>query len=419
MRTVAEHQAVVSALFGSPVPVRLPVPDALGTATLTDVEAPLSLPGFDNSAMDGFAVLAADLATAGPDSPVTLPVAADIPAGRTDALTLTPGTAHRIMTGAPMPGGADAVVPVELTDAVIGPVAAAETVTFTASVESGKHVRRAGSDIGQGARALPAGTVVGAPQVGLLAALGIAEVTVARPLRVVVLSTGSELVEPGKPLQHGQIYESNGAMLTAAAIEAGARGRHVHFVPDNTDDFLARLDEVADEADLIITSGGVSAGAFEVVKESLSATGSVEFVKVAMQPGMPQGCGHHTASAKPDGTPGPTVPIITLPGNPVSALVSFEVFIRPALRAAMGLPAVRPRVTARLGADIRSPQGKRQFLRGVLRTDEGGSGFVVDPIGPPASHHLRFLAEADALIDVPTEADGLAAGSPVDVLVLR
>ncbi|WP_168704287.1 molybdopterin molybdotransferase MoeA [Gordonia paraffinivorans] len=407
MRTVAEHQAVVAALFDAPQPVRLPTPEALGCATLADVDAPLSLPGFDNSAMDGFAVLAADLASASPERPVTLPVAEDIPAGRTDPLALAPGTAHRIMTGAPLPAGADAVVPVELTDAVVGPGEAAPQVTFTAPIDAGKHIRRAGSDISAGSRALPAGTVIGAPQIGLLAALGVTEVTVGSRLRVVVLSTGSELVEPGKPLRHGQIYESNGAMLTAAVTEAGALGRHVHFVPDDIAGFLSRLDEVADDADLIITSGGVSAGAFEVVKEGLSSTGTVEFVKVAMQPGMPQGCGHYRG-----------VPIITLPGNPVSALVSFEVFIRPALRAAMGLDPNRRSVTARLGGDIRSPRGKRQFLRGVLRSESAGDT-VVDPIGPPASHHLRYLAEAEVLIDVPADVDELPAGSSVDVHVLR
>jgi molybdopterin molybdotransferase len=413
MRTVVEHQGVVAALFGAPEPVLMKVPDAMGLATSSDIDAPLSLPGFDNSAMDGFAVRAIDLAGATADHPVVLPVGADIPAGRTDDLELEPGTAHRIMTGAPLPSGADAVVPVELTDAVVGPVAAAATVTFSGPVDAGKHIRRAGSDIERGTRALPAGTVIGAPQIGLLSALGIAEATVARPLRVVVLSTGSELIEPGNALRHGQIYESNGAMLTAAVIEAGATGRHLHFVPDNTADFTARLDEVADSADLIITSGGVSAGAYEVVKDALSATGTVEFVKVAMQPGMPQGCGLYGSAG------GAQVPIITLPGNPVSALVSFEVFIRPALRGAMGLPPHRRRVSARLGADIRSPRGKRQFLRGVLDDGEPAADMVVDPIGPPASHHLRYLAEADALIDVPADVDEVAAGSSVDVLLLR
>ena len=155
MRTVVEHQRIVAALFGPAEPSEVAVPESLGFATFTDVDAPLSLPGFDNSAMDGFAVRADDLADASADEPVTLPVAADIPAGRTDDLTLEPGTAHRIMTGAPMPAGADAVVPVELTDAVVGPVAAAPTVTFTAAPERGRHIRRGGSDIEAGTRALP------------------------------------------------------------------------------------------------------------------------------------------------------------------------------------------------------------------------------------------------------------------------
>lgn len=395
----------MAALIDTPAPVRLPVFDALGCVTVDDITAPLGLPGFDNSAMDGYAVRAAEIASATTDSPVSLPVAEDIPAGRTDRLTLAPGTAHRIMTGAPLPAGADAVIPVESTDA------GTRTVTIRAAVPIGRHIRRAGSDIEPGEPALAAGTLLGAPQVGLLAALGITDVAVTPRLRVVVLSTGTELVTPGKPLQHGQIYESNGPMLTAAAIEAGAGATHVHYVTDDVTEFRARLDEISDDADLIITSGGVSAGAFEVVKDALAAGGGVEFVKVAMQPGMPQGGGHHMSPS------GRRVPIITLPGNPVSSLVSFEVFIRPPLRAAMGLPAERPRVRATLRADVDSPATKRQFLRGVLGSDRHG-GRTVDPIGPPSSHHLRYLAGANALIDIAVDVDHVSAGTAVDVIVL-
>ncbi|WLP92348.1 gephyrin-like molybdotransferase Glp [Gordonia sp. NB41Y] len=417
MRSVAEHQQTIAALFAAPDPVRLAVADAHGSGLLDHVVAPISLPGFDNSAMDGFAVRAADLAGATPDAPVRLPVAADIPAGRTDAVALAPRTAHRIMTGAPLPDGADAVVPVEDTDASFAPGAdsvSSGTVGFHAAPTEGRHIRRAGSDITAGEVALAAGATLGAPQIGLLAALGIAEVNVARRLRVVVLSTGSELVAAGTPLQHGQIYESNSAMLAAAAREAGALGRHEHFVPDDVPQFLAKLDATAGDADLIITSGGVSAGAFEVVKEALTDpadTGhAVEFVKVAMQPGMPQGAGVLLTPV------GRRVPIITLPGNPVSSLVSFEVFIRPALRTAMALPDGRRRVTARLTADLRSPADKRQFMRGVITETPDGAQVV--PIGPPGSHHLRFLAEANALIDVPVEVTAVAAGESVDVIVL-
>lgn len=416
MRTVTEHQQVVAALFPAPDPITMPTTDALGRVTAVDVAAPISLPGFDNSAMDGFAVRSADIATATAQNPVTLPVAADIPAGRIDPPPLAPGTAHRIMTGAPIPLGADAVVPVELTRSTFagltGPEATdATSVTITATVLAGKHIRQAGSDIVAGEPALPVGSVLGAAQIGLLCGLGLPRVSVFRPMRVAVLSTGSELVMPGVPLRHGQIHESNGAMLTAAAIEAGALGTHVHFVPDDITQFLHRLDSIAASADLIITSGGVSAGAFEVVKAGLGRTGGVEFVKVAMQPGMPQGCGHYRA---PNGR---VVPIVTLPGNPVSSLVSFELFIRDPLRASMGLYQRRDRLRARLHTALTSPPGKRQFQRAQFVRTPGGPW--VSPVGPPASHHLSNLARAEALVDIPAETVSLAAGDEVDVIALR
>lgn len=414
--------------------MRVGLADALGAVTAADIVAPISLPGFDNSAMDGFAVRAADVAGAAAASPVTMPVAADIPAGRTDIPTLAPGTAIRIMTGAPVPPGADAVVPVEATDAdftVDAPIVEGTAVTITAPSDVGKHIRRAGSDIDAGALVLPAGTVIGAAAIGVFAALGLTEIPVWRRLRVAVLSTGSELVEPGKPLQPGQIYESNGIMLTAAATEAGALARHEHFVPDDPAAFLARLDRIAADTDLIITSGGVSAGAFEVVKEALSTSprADIEFVKVAMQPGMPQGSGHYR---RPDGV---DVALITLPGNPVSSLVSFEVFIREPLRLAMGLTGGRRRFRARIDTDLTSPAGKRQYRRGVFVGPPAGvSGDVVSgdmvsgadadtswitPIGPPASHHLSNLARAQALVDVPADVVALRVGDEVDVIELR
>lgn len=409
MRSVPEHQDAVTALFGAPRVVTVPAASALGRVLAADIDAPITLPGFDNSAMDGYAVRAEDIATATEDTPVTLPVAEDIPAGRTDELTLAPGTAHRIMTGAPMPAGADAVIQVERTDG------GTDAVQIFAAAAKGTAIRRAGSDIGVGARALPAGRVLRAPQLGLAAALGLAELPVYAPLRVLVLSTGSELVPAGTPLEFGQIYESNGAMLTAAAIEAGALAEQVHFVPDDITEFRARLDSHIDGddgpgVDLIITSGGVSAGAYEVVKDALTGHG-VDFVKVAMQPGMPQGCGTYTSAA------GNAVPIITLPGNPVSAQVSFEVFIRPPLRSAMGLPPQRRTVAASVTEAFTSPKGKRQFRRGELTTTDGV--VQVRPIGPPASHHLAFMASANVLLDISADTDKVDAGSTVEVLILE
>ena len=397
MRSVEEHRRVVAGLINPRPPVALPLADALGLVLADDVVAPLPLPGFDNSAMDGYAVLATDVADAGQDSPVRLPVAEDIPAGRTDIPTLAAGTAHRIMTGAPLPAGATAVVPVEATDG------ATDTVTIRSAPREGQHVRRAGEDVTAGTTVLRAGQVVTPATLGLAAALGLGELTVVPRQRVLVVSTGTELVGPGVPLQPGQIYESNGVMLAAAVRDAGADVAASPMTGDDVDAFRETLRGHVADADLILTTGGVSAGAYEVVKDALGGSGDVEFVKVAMQPGMPQGAG------RLDG-----VPVVTLPGNPVSALVSFEVFVRPALRVAMGRPdAERPRREAVLTEDLTSPRGKRQFRRGVL------DGDAVTSYGPPASHHLRWLASANCLLELGEDVDSVNAGSRVQVWDLR
>ena len=398
MRSVEEHQHIVAALIRSRGPEQVPVAAAGGLVLADDVVAPLSLPVFDNSAMDGYAVRARDITAAGAATPVTLPVAEDIPAGRTDRLTLAAGTAHRIMTGAPVPAGADAVVPVEATDAGYS------VVQIRTAATPGKHIRRAGEDVTTGTTVLRAGQVLGPAALGLIAALGVARLRVIPPQRVLVISTGSELVAPGTPLQPGQIYESNAVMLAAAVREAGAQVAGMATCGDDVAQFRAVLDEYAGRADVVLTSGGVSAGAYEVVKDAFAADGqgsSVEFVKVAMQPGMPQGSG-----TLADGRA-----IVTLPGNPVSALVSFEVFIRPALRTAMGLAPNRLRRTAVLAETLTSPGGKRQFRRGVYDADSG----TVTAYGPPASHHLRWLASANCLLDIGENVTAITAGEPVNL----
>ena len=396
MRSVEEHQRVIARLISPRQAGGAPLADALGLVLADDVIAGLYLPVFDNSAMDGYAVRVEDVAGASASEPVKLVVAEDIPAGRIDSPILVPGTAHRIMTGAPMPPGATAVVPVERTDGRV------DTVTISASATPGQHIRRAGEDVAVGTRVLDAGRVVTPAVLGLVAALGLGELPVIGRQRVLVISTGSELVAPGAALLPGQIYESNAIMLAAAAQEAGAEVVAVLTCDDDIERFTAMLDSYADRADLIITSGGISAGAYEVVKDALEGDdGRVEFIKVAMQPGMPQGAGtvHDTA-------------IVTLPGNPVSALVSFEVLIRPALRAAMGFPQPnRPLRFGVLAEPITSPAGKRQFRRGVYDPDTG----IVLSYGPPASHHLRWLASANCLLDIAAEVTALDAGDRVEL----
>jgi molybdopterin molybdotransferase len=365
-----------------------------------DVVATVSLPVFDNSAMDGYAVRADDVASATTDHPVKLPVAEDIPAGRIEIPTLEPGTAHRIMTGAPIPAGATAIVPVEATDG------GTDVVRINAPSVEGRHIRRAGEDVAAGSTVLRAGQVVTPAVVGLAAALGLDKLRVIPRQRVLIISTGSELVSPGTPLRPGQIYESNSPMLAAAIRDAGAEVVATAAASDAVAEFTALLDRYAAESDLIITSGGVSAGAYEVVKDAFGRAGDqgVEFVKVAMQPGMPQGAGRVADT-----------PIVTLPGNPVSSLVSFEVFIRPALRAAMGLPAHRPRRSAVLTETLTAPAGKRQFRRGVF---DAAAGTAVSH-GPPASHHLGWLPSANCLLDVPAEVTEIPAGSAVQIWDLR
>ncbi|TFV62812.1 molybdopterin molybdotransferase MoeA [Geodermatophilus sp. DF01-2] len=393
MRTVEEHQAVVAALLAPLDDEEVALAAAHNRVLARDVTAQVALPGFDNSAMDGYAARWAEVSR----PPVRLPVADDIPAGRTDVRPLTPGTVQRIMTGAPLPDGADVVVPVELTDG------ATDVVGIRDAPAAGTHLRRAGEDIPAGSVALTAGTPLGAAQLGLAAAVGARTLWVRRRPRVLVLSTGSELAEPGTPLLPGQIYESNSALLVAAVEDAGGTARRLHFVPDDVDQFLATVRAELASADLLVTSGGVSAGAYEVVKDAFRALGTVEFVKVAMQPGGPQGAG------TVDG-----VPVVTLPGNPVSSFVSFEVFVRPALRRALGHAAPdRLRAPAALTAPLRSPAGRRQFLRG--RYDAG----TVSQVGGPGSHLVAHLARANCLVVVPEDVTELSAGAQVDVVLIE
>ena len=379
-----------------------PLLEALDLPSAEEVIAPIDLPSFDNSAMDGYAVRLADVVGATEEAPVHLPVVGEIGAGQAGILAMSPGTAVKIMTGAPMPTGADTVVPYEWTDRGV-----AQVQIFEAPTE-GQHVRRAGEDVSVGDVLIEHGSVLGPRHLGLLASVGRATVRSRPRPRVVILSTGSELRDPGTPLGHDSIYDGNSWLLAAAARRAGAIAYRVGIVPDEPRAFMDALSDQLVRADVVVTSGGVSQGDYDVVKEALSPTGSVWFGSVAMQPGKPQGFGLVGEER---------VPIFTLPGNPVSSYVSFEVFVLPAIRKLMGrTPYSRPTTRARLTHPISSPEGRRQFVRGSYEVDRGGP--FVSPVGGHGSHLIGDLAGSNALIVVPEDVTSVTAGEQVQVRLL-
>lgn len=400
MVPVEAHLARVLAAIRPLSPARLGLEEAQGGVLAQDAAAQCPLPSFDNSAMDGYAVHAADVAQAGPDSPVTLPVSGEIPAGDTRTLTVAPGTCIRIMTGALLPGGADAVVPVEWTDG------GTRQVRVSQPAPAGHAIRRRGDDVAEGEILLAAGTRLGPAQIALMAAGGHGSALVRPRPRVAVIATGNELTEPGAPLTPGRIWDSNSYMLAAAVRQAGGVADR-HRVSDDPQAVLAAIEKLSGSADLLITSGGVSMGGeHDVVKAALAGHPGVSFGKVAMQPGMPQGFGLIGQ--------GPA-PIFTLPGNPVSAFVSFHLFARPALDALQGLPPVPPpTVRVILTGPVSAPPGRRAFLRGVLDAAAG----TVTPLSGQGSHQLGALARANALIVVPEEVVRMAEGDPADVMSL-
>ncbi|HSN06698.1 MAG TPA: gephyrin-like molybdotransferase Glp [Candidatus Angelobacter sp.] len=403
MRSVADHLAAVLAGVEPLEAVDIALLDAVGLTLASDVVAPWPLPSFDNSSMDGYAVRAVDVAAATPDSPVELPVLGDIAAGALGGARVGAGTAVRIMTGAPVPEGADAVVPVERTDGGV------DRVLVTSPVPPGAYIRRAGEDVATGTVVQRAGDVVTERSVAVLASVGCAQVHVVRRPHVVVISTGDELVEVGHPLEHGQIVDSNGIMLVALARSAGASAWRTPHAHDVDEEFRAVLTAALREADVVVTSGGVSMGAYDTVKAVLSQSGEVDFVKVAQHPGMPQGTGRLGERR---------VPIVTLPGNPVSSFISFELYVRPLVRRLMGRRQLtRTTEPATLVEAVDSPAGKQQYVRAVLEVGPDGA-HLVRPVGGQGSHVVGGLALADALIVLPPDVTRADAGDVVQVLDL-
>ena len=398
MRTLEEHRAAVLALVAPLPPVRMPVGEALGLVLAEDVVAAVDLPGFDNSAMDGYAVRAAELAGATPERPVVLPVGGDVAAGDTRQHVLAPASAMRIMTGAPLPRGADAVVPVELTDG------GADVVALHLEPLPGRHLRHRGEDVRAGDVVLRSGARLGPGHLALVAAVNVPEVLVRPRPRVTVVSTGDELVAPGATLEHGQVVDSNHVMLRALVEAAGAEVAAGVHLRDEAGAVRALVAEPPGSPDLVITSGGVSMGVHDVVKEVLSAQGGVEFVRVAMRPGMPQGCGRLGSHG---------TPVVTLPGNPVSSFASFHVFVLPALRLLAGSdPDDDGSFFAVADAGWPAVPGKVELTR-VVET-EGR----VRPSGGQGSHVLGALAGATALALVPAEVERVEPGDRLRCLPL-
>jgi molybdopterin molybdotransferase len=402
LRTVDEHLSIVLDGIGTIEPIELTLMDAQGLLLAEDVRADFPLPSFDNSAMDGYAVRAIDTRDASLDAPTRLQVVGDVAAGAKTRSGMGPGLAMRIMTGAPIPAGADAVIPLEDTDRGVA------RVGIHRPVRTGECIRRAGEDLAAGAPALGAGAALGPQQLALLAALGRDRVAVRPRPRVIVLSTGSELIEVGHRPGFGEVIDSNGYMIAAAAKDAGADARRIGIVADDHAQLLDVLESQLLRADVLVTTGGVSMGAYDVVKEALSELGTVEFTRVAMQPGKPQGFGHL----------GDRVPIFCLPGNPVSSLVSFEAFVRPAIRKLLGKRQLqRATVQAVALEGARSPHGVRQYRRGVLHREAGG-GYGVSFAGGAGSHLLASLALSNCLVVIPEEETEITAGSTVTVMPL-
>ena len=411
IRSVAEHQQAVAGLlryssgYAKVSAETIPVSQAGSRVLAEDIFAPINLPPFDNSQMDGYAVHEKDLnSPTAATAPLRLRIAAPVPAG-VEPAALEPGTAAPIMTGAMIPPGAAAVVPIERAEPAqfppSDPAGGQRTVELPAAIEQGSYIRRTGSDIAAGTTALTAGTLLGTGQLGLLSALGIDTVSVRPRFRVLILSTGDEVQEPGTVLQPGRIYDANATLLDSGLREAGAVVVRHRVMGDNPDLLEAAFGEIDPaQVHLIITTGGISQGAYEVVKQAL-ARSTVEFHSVAMQPGGPQAMG--TVGG---------VPFLGFPGNPVSALVSFEMFLRPALSAIVGAPAPRVELTARLGCAVESTPAKHQVRRGIFRDG------TVELVGGPGSHLIHALATSNALVHLPAGLEKADTGDPVTVWLI-
>lgn len=386
----------------------IPLTSCVNRVLGADIVAADDLPLFDNSSMDGFAVRAADTSTAAPASRVTLSVVADIPAGSTPTISLAPGQAARIMTGAHMPAGADAVIPVEDTDFHdrSSGTSAPATISMEKAVKRGENVRPRGMDVRAGDVVLKKGNILKAQDVGLLAMLGFPEVEVYKRPLVALLSSGDELLEAGAPLESGKIRDSNSYMLASLIESTGAEVLRLGIAKDNRESVQGLIEQaVLLNADLILSSAGVSVGAFDFVKEVVEESGSLNFWRVNMRPGKPLAFGEYRG-----------IPFIGLPGNPVSAFVGFEVFVRDAIGRLGGRSdGGRQRVRVRSEEEIQS-DGRESYLRAVVREENGQ--LAAKLTGHQGSGNLLSLVQANALLIIPAGVKCVPADQEVDAWLL-
>ncbi|WP_236796544.1 gephyrin-like molybdotransferase Glp [Amycolatopsis sp. GM8] len=402
-RPVDEQIALVLESAVRPRPVRVAISEAQGLLCAEEVVAEHALPGFDQAAVDGYAVRSVDVRPV-EDEPVQLPVVGEIPAGSRQPRRLQPGQAVRVATGAPLPTLADAVVPTAFTD---GHPA---NVTVHRSVPSAGYVRRTGEDVQIGDVAVRQGDTIGSAQVGLLAAVGRSKVLVYPRPRVSIVSVGDELVDIDRTPSVGQVYDVNSYALAAAARDAGAEVSRVGIVPGEP----KRLREVVEGrllmSEVVVVAGGAGGSSGDEVHAALSDLGRIDMARVAMHPGSAQGFGR----LGPD-----SVPTFLLPANPMSALVVFEVLVRPLIRVARGTRNPHRRmVNARLLSPLASTKGRKGFLRGQLLRDESTGEYLVQPLGLSGAHLLASLAEANCLVNVDEDLTEVPAGEEVRVTFL-
>ena len=422
MISVEEARARILAHFAPLEAVSTPLLETLGQVLAEDVVAGFDVPPLANSSMDGYALRAADTQGATPASPRRLRVSGYLAAGSVFEGSVGPGEAVRIMTGAPMPDGADAIVPFEQTDEQEQDTrwedAPREQVRIDVAAAPAANVRPAGEDVRAGEVVLRAGTILGPPQIGVLASLGLDAVPVVRRPRVAVLSTGDELLRHGEPLRPGKIYDANAFSLAAMVREIDGEPHVLEIAGDSVEELTARVREGLRDADLLVTSAGVSRGDFDVVKDVLAREGEVGFWTVRMRPGKPLAFGTFTVSDGPAGANQRVVPHLGLPGNPVSAMMTFELFGRPALFTMLGKPQAweRPRVRAIAEERIARPDERRFYARAIVERRNGR--YHARLTGPQGSGVLTSFALANGIAVVPEETPSIEPGEEVEVLLI-